>query len=148
MTDFQGALGSAQMDKLPNFIHKRRENWNKLLTLAKQMEDFFILPFEDPITQPSWYGFALTIKPNLKLDRTNLLRYLSEKKIGTRLLFAGDLTRQPSFRNQQYRVVGELNNTNLITKNTFWIGCWPGLEQEHLEFMITTIHNYAKKMFN
>jgi CDP-6-deoxy-D-xylo-4-hexulose-3-dehydrase len=144
MTDFQGALGSAQMDKLPSFINKRRENWLKLRSLAESLEENFILPYEDPITTPSWYGFALTIRPDSKLDRTSLLRYLDEKKIGTRLLFAGDLTRQPSFKDKQYRIVGELNNTNLITRNTFWIGCWPGLENEQLEFMISTIKNFVR----
>lgn len=144
MTDFQGALGSAQIEKLPEFIDKRRKNWSELRTLAESLEEHFILPYEDPITQPSWYGFALTIKPNSNIDRTSLLRYLSEKKIGTRLLFAGDLTRQPSFKDKQFRVIGELNNTSLITNNTFWIGCWPGLEYEHLDFMISTIKNYVK----
>ena len=116
----------------------------KIRSLAESLEENFILPYEDPITTPSWYGFALTIRPDSKLDRTSLLRYHDEKKIGTRLLFAGDLTRQPSFKDKQYRIVGELNNTNLITRNTFWIGCWPGLEDEQLQFMISTIKNFAR----
>lgn len=144
MTDFQGALGSAQMNKLPDFVHKRRDNWYKLVNLVKDLEQDFILPHEDPHTEPSWYGFALTIRDSSKISRDGLLRHLADKKIGTRLLFAGDLTSQPTFKNKPFRVVGDLVNTKRIVKNSFWIGCWPGLRQEELEYMVDTIKLYVK----
>jgi CDP-6-deoxy-D-xylo-4-hexulose-3-dehydrase len=145
MTDLQGALGAAQIDKLPNFIQKRRENWTILKKLSLELESDFFLPEEEAESKPSWYGFALTIKPNSKVERGGLLRYLADRKIGTRLLFAGDLTSQPSFKNKPYRVLGDLNNTKQIMHNSFWIGCWPGLGQEELEFMISTIKKYVQK---
>jgi CDP-6-deoxy-D-xylo-4-hexulose-3-dehydrase len=145
MTDLQGALGATQIDKLPNFIQKRRENWTILKKLSLELESDFFLPEEEAESKPSWYGFALTIKPNSKVERGGLLRYLADRKIGTRLLFAGDLTSQPSFKNKPYRVLGDLNNTKQIMHNSFWIGCWPGLGQEELEFMISTIKKYVQK---
>ena len=144
MTDFQGALGVAQLEQLESFISRRRENWLYLRNGLLSLENKFILPEEISITKPSWYGFALTIRNSGEIDRTEMLHKLEEKKIGTRLIFAGNLTRQPSFRDADYRVVGELTQTEKITSDTFWIGCWPGLEVEHLDYMINSIADIVR----
>ncbi len=144
MTDFQGALGVAQLEQLESFVTRRRENWLYLRNGLLSLEDKFILPEEISITKPSWYGFALTIRNSGEIDRTDILNKLEEKKIGTRLLFAGNLTRQPSFKDVNYRVIGDLTQTEKITSDTFWVGCWPGLEAEHLDYMINSIADIAR----
>ena len=142
ITDMQAACGLAQMDKLDQFIRQRKANFNYLKCGLASCAEFIILPNATPNSDPSWFGFPITIKAENKIDRVDLLKFLDQNKIGTRLLFAGNLTRQPYFEQVNYRVVGELTNTDMIMNNTFWIGVYPGLTEEHLNFMIAKIEEF------
>ena len=142
ITDMQAACGLAQMDKLDQFIRQRKANFNYLKCGLASCAEFIILPNATPNSDPSWFGFPITIKAENKIDRVDLLKFLDQNKIGTRLLFAGNLTRQPYFEQVNYRVVGELTNTDMIMNNTFWIGVYPGLTEEHLSFMIAKIEEF------
>jgi Predicted pyridoxal phosphate-dependent enzyme apparently involved in regulation of cell wall biogenesis len=138
VTDMQAALGVSQLRKLPEFIQKRRENYKKLYAGLKQFEGYLILPEPTENSEPSWFGFTITLKENSKYDRNSLVKFLEERKIGTRLLFAGNILRQPLFTDNQinYRVVGDLNNTDTVMNNTFWIGVWPGIDDEQIEYIV------------
>jgi CDP-6-deoxy-D-xylo-4-hexulose-3-dehydrase len=120
-TDIQAALGVSQMSKLEDFIQKRRNNFDYLYKNLEELKDF-VLPRATEFSEPSWFGFPLTIKENSRIDRTELLRYLDQKKIGTRLMFAGNILRQPAYRDVSFRVHGSLENTDNIMRNAFWIG--------------------------
>jgi len=139
ISDMQAAVGLAQMDRLEGFIEARKQNFAYLKKALKPLEQYLILPEATPNSDPSWFGFPITIRENARFDRVDLLRYLDENKIGTRLLFAGNLTRQPYFKNRKYRVSDQLTNTDLIMNNTFWLGIFPGLNKEKLGFMADTI---------
>jgi CDP-6-deoxy-D-xylo-4-hexulose-3-dehydrase len=141
-TDIQAALGLSQLKKLETFVAARKSNFQKLKTALSDIEDF-ILPEETAKSDPSWFGFAVTIKEQSNLDRTKLLRYLDGKKIGTRLLFGGNLLKQPAYKNVERRVVGNLENTNLIMTNTFWLGVYPGLTDQMLAFVSDVIHEFV-----
>jgi methylmalonyl-CoA mutase cobalamin-binding subunit len=122
ITDMQAAVGLAQLDRLDGFIDARQRNFDTLTALLKPLEDVFILPEATPNSQPSWFGYPITIRPGSGIDREELVQYLNEKKIGTRLLFGGNLLRQPYMKGRNYRVVGDLDNADLVTTNTFWLG--------------------------
>lgn len=143
--DIQSAIGLAQMSSLENFISARKVNWQYLYNGLVELSDYFILPEPTLSSDPSWFGFALSIKRNSKFNRNELIAHLESKKIGTRLMFAGNLTRQPAFQNLKFRVHGDLSNADFITENTFWIGVWPGLTQEMLEYVIVEIKNFVLK---
>ncbi len=147
ITDIQAALGLAQLDKLPKFIQKRKDNFNYLFEAFKQFDKYFILPAWNKKADPSWFGFLLTIKPEAKFSRGELLKYLNDKKIGTRLLFAGNITKQPYFKNYQinYKVVGSLKNTDIIMNNTFWIGVYPGLNKKMLDYVVKSFKEFLEK---
>ena len=142
-TDIQAALGVSQLKKLDSFVAARKTNFELLKHSLGDVEDF-IMPEATPNSDPSWFGFPITIRPDSGLDRTKLLRHLDEKKIGTRLLFAGNLLRQPAYRNIEHRVIGDLKNSDLVMKNTFWLGVYPGLTKEMLEYVSDVIHEYAR----
>ncbi len=144
--DIQAAIGLAQMSRLEYFISARKANWQYLYSGLLELSDYFILPEATFGSDPSWFGFALTIKNNSGFDRNQLISHLDSKKIGTRMLFGGNLTLQPAFQNTNYRVHGDLTNSDIITKNTFWIGVWPGLTNEMLDFMINEIKQFIKKV--
>ena len=144
--DVQAAIGLAQMSRLEYFISARKANWQYLYSGLLELSDYFILPEATFGSDPSWFGFALTIKNNSGFDRNQLISHLDSKKIGTRMLFGGNLTLQPAFQNTNYRVHGDLTNSDIITKNTFWIGVWPGLTNEMLDFMINEIKQFIKKV--
>jgi CDP-6-deoxy-D-xylo-4-hexulose-3-dehydrase len=137
-TDMQAAVGLKQLDRIESFVTKRRENWNLLSHLLKD-EDWLILPSASINSEPSWFGFALTIKPESGISTREVTMGLNEKGIGTRQLFGGNLVRQPAYRNANFRVVGELKNTDIVMNHTFWIGVWPGLTREMIEFMAQTL---------
>lgn len=137
-TDMQAAVGLKQLDRIESFVTKRRENWNLLSHLLKD-EGWLILPAASLNSEPSWFGFALTIKPESGISTRDVTMALNEKGIGTRQLFGGNLVRQPAYRNTNFRVVGELKNTDIIMNHTFWIGVWPGLTREMVEFMAEAI---------
>ncbi|ENM3854595.1 lipopolysaccharide biosynthesis protein RfbH [Vibrio cholerae] len=136
ITDMQAACGLAQMDRVEDLVQKRKDNYAYLRAGLALCEEFIILPEATENSDPSWFGFPITIRPESGIERVDLLKFMDQYKIGTRLLFAGNLTRQPYFEHVNYRVVGELTNTDLIMNNTFWIGVYPGLTQEHLDFVI------------
>ncbi len=138
--DIQAAIGLAQLDRLDSFIELRRRNWTYLLSGLKNLEEFFVLPKVAENSNPSWFGFALTVKPGSPKTRNQIVQELNEKKIGTRLLFGGNLLRQPAFIGTPRRVIGDLVNTDRVMNDTFWIGVWPGLTMEMLDYMIFTLH--------
>ncbi|OHX20825.1 lipopolysaccharide biosynthesis protein RfbH [Chromobacterium sphagni] len=136
ITDMQAACALAQLGKLEHFIAARRSNFDYLSERLRSCEEFIILPKATEHANPSWFGFPITIRPDSGIERVELLKYLDEYKIGTRLLFAGNLTRQPYMQGQNYRVHGELANTDLIMNHTFWIGVHPGLTRDMLDYAV------------
>lgn len=142
ITDMQAACGVAQLDKAAHFIQKRKDNFAFLKNRLSSCEEFLMLPTATPNSDPSWFGFPITLKDNAPVSRLDLLTYLDENKVGTRLLFAGNLTRQPYMQHQQYRVSGDLTNTDIVMNQTFWIGVQPALTEEMLDFAATKIENY------
>jgi CDP-6-deoxy-D-xylo-4-hexulose-3-dehydrase len=145
ITDMQAACGLAQLDRLEYFIKKRKENFNYLFKKLKDMEEFLILPKAEKNSEPSWFGFPLSLKKNTKHNRNDLIKYLNENKIGTRLLFSGNLIKQPFMKGIEFKVNKELKNTNFILEHTFWIGVYPGLSSEHLDFVSQKIKNFFYK---
>lgn len=139
ISDMQAACGLAQMDRLPGFVEARRRNFDYLRGKLAGLEECLILPEATPNTRPSWFGFPVTIRDEANVDRVDLLRYLEQNRIGTRLLFAGNLTRQPYFARQNFRCVGGLENTDRVMRDTFWIGTWPGLNETMLNQMAEKI---------
>src|SRR5690606_2969937 len=135
ITDMQAACGLAQIDRAQGFIDKRRENFKLLYNRLSTLTDFLELPEATPNSNPSWFGFPITIKENSGVNRVDLLRFLDQNKIGSRLLFAGNLTKQPYFKDLEYRVVDDLTNTDITMNNTFWIGIYPALGKEHFDFV-------------
>jgi CDP-6-deoxy-D-xylo-4-hexulose-3-dehydrase len=138
--DIQAAIGLAQLDRLESFIELRRRNWQYLFEGLQDLEEHMVLPKATENSNPSWFGFALTVKASSPKTRNQIVQELSEAKIGTRLLFGGNLLRQPAFIGTPRRVVGELTNTDKIMNDTFWIGVWPGLSIPMLDYMIEKIH--------
>ena len=142
ITDMQAACALAQMDRLPDFIEARKRNFAFLKERLKSCGEFLILPEATPCSEPSWFGFPITLRDSANADRVELLKYLDQFKIGTRLLFAGNLTRQPYFEGRTYRISGELTNTDKIMNDTFWIGVYPGLTEEMLSFVVEKIEAF------
>ena len=140
----QAALGVSQLKKLSEFIEKRKENYKKLYIGLKELEKYLILPEATQNSEPSWFGFPITLKESTKYDRNSLIKFLEEGKIGTRLLFAGNILKQPVFIENKisYRVVGKLNNTDFIMNNTFWIGVWPGINKEMIDYIVAQFKEY------
>jgi len=145
ITDMQAACALAQMDKLDSFISKRRTNFNYLYKLLDNYKEYFFLPKATPNSDPSWFGFPITLKENVNFSREDLLSYLDKHKIGTRLLFAGNVTKQPYFSEVNFRIVGDLINTDIVMKKTFWLGVFPGLNNEHLDYVAKTIGDFIAK---
>jgi CDP-6-deoxy-D-xylo-4-hexulose-3-dehydrase len=143
--DIQAAIGLAQLDRLPDFIEARRRNWLYLLDGLRGLEEFLIMPAPTEGSDPSWFGFALTVRESSPISRNNLVQELNDKKIGTRLLFGGNLLRQPAFMGTPRRVIGDLANTDIVMNDTFWIGVWPGLTIPMLDYMITTMQGIFQK---
>lgn len=142
ITDMQAACGLAQLEKAARFIQARRTNFAFLKERLAGAEEFLLLPEATPNSDPSWFGFPLTLRPEAGVSRVDLLRYLDQYKIGTRLLFAGNLTRQPYFQGRQYRVSGDLTNTDRVMNDTFWIGIYPGLTESMLDYAATRIETF------
>lgn len=142
ITDMQAACGLAQLDKLEGFIEARKENFNYLRNRLKSCEDFLVMPEATENSDPSWFGFLVTIKPEANIRRVDFLEYLDQNKIGTRLLFAGNLTRQPYMIGRNFRVSGDLKNTDIVMNDSFWIGVYPGLTKEMLDFVADKIESY------
>jgi CDP-6-deoxy-D-xylo-4-hexulose-3-dehydrase len=135
----QAAIGVSQLAKVGGFIEKRRQNFKYLHAKLAPLEKELILPRATAGSDPSWFGFPITVKSESKTKRNDLVKYLESKKIGTRLLFAGNLTKQPAYVNSTYRVVGGLENTDTIMNDCFWVGVWPGLGEEQLDYIVEHI---------
>jgi CDP-6-deoxy-D-xylo-4-hexulose-3-dehydrase len=142
-TDMQAAIGLNQLKKADYFIARRRENFQTLYNLLKPLEEYFILPEPTPGANPSWFGFMLTVRDPKRIDRTKLTRHLEENKIGTRLLFAGNLIKQPAYVNVPKRIVGDLTNTDTVMNQSFWLGVWPGLMKEHYDYIVNHIKKFV-----
>lgn len=147
ITDMQAACALAQLEKAPSFIQARKDNFKFLKERLSSCSEFLQLPEATTDSDPSWFGFPITLKKECPVSRVDLITYLDQQKIGTRLLFAGNLTRQPYMSNVEYRVSGELINTDNVMKNTFWIGVHPALTKEMLEYVVTHIEIFLGLRF-
>jgi CDP-6-deoxy-D-xylo-4-hexulose-3-dehydrase len=142
ITDMQAAVGLAQLDRIDKFISDRRNNFNFLKNGLKEFEDVLILPEATKKSNPSWFGFPITLRENTKFNRDEIIRYLEEHKIATRLLFGGNLLKQPYMKNRNYRISGEIINSDTVMNSTFWIGVYPGLTESHLSYVIDKIRAF------
>jgi CDP-6-deoxy-D-xylo-4-hexulose-3-dehydrase len=138
-TDMQAAVGVSQLKKLPGFVRARRENFALLRSLLADTQDELILAEATPHSDPSWFGFPITLRESCPVSRSDLISALEAKRVGTRLLFGGNLLRQPAYEGVQHRVVGRLTNADVVTVRTFWVGVYPGLGAEHLTFIAESI---------
>jgi CDP-6-deoxy-D-xylo-4-hexulose-3-dehydrase len=138
--DIQAAIGLAQLNRLPSFVELRKRNWKYLSGRLQALEEYFILPKSTEHSDPSWFGFAITVKSSSPKNRNEIVQALNDFKIGTRLLFGGNLLRQPAFKNTPRRVIGDLVNTDRIMNDTFWIGVWPGITIEMMDYMVDKLH--------
>jgi CDP-6-deoxy-D-xylo-4-hexulose-3-dehydrase len=144
MTDMQAAVGVAQLDKLDDFITARKRNFNALKKGLKPFEDFLLLPKATPKSEPSWFGFPITVKPGAPFSRFELVQHIESRRIGTRQLFGGNLLRQPAYLKLPHRVVGNLVNADIITDCTFWIGVYPGLTPAMIQYVVDTISEFIE----
>lgn len=142
ITDMQAACALAQMDRLEGFIEQRRANYEYLRSKLETLQDYFHLPVATPNSEPSWFGFPLVLKEESGVKRVDLLNYLDQAKIGTRLLFAGNLTRQPYMIGRNFRISGDLTNTDIVMNQTFWLGVYPGLNTEHLDYVVQKLEEF------
>jgi CDP-6-deoxy-D-xylo-4-hexulose-3-dehydrase len=144
VTDMQAAVGVSQLEKLDIYISARKRNFAVLKSGLMNLQDVFLLPEATPESEPSWFGFPLAVKPESGLTRDKVTRYLESRKIGTRLLFGGNLVRQPAYKDVEYRVVGDLKNTDYVMNNVFWIGVYPGLNDSMLQHMLSSLSEVAR----
>ena len=142
----QAAVGLSQLSKADYFVSRRKENHTLLSKLFKQFEDHFILPEATENSQPSWFGFMLTIRKESPINRNEFVEYLENNKIGTRLFFGGNLLRQPAYSKIPHRKIGEMTNTDLIMNNSFWIGVWPGLNEVHYQYIVDVTKRYLNAL--
>lgn len=149
ITDMQASLWVAQLEKLEGFISKRNENWNYLTKRLKEewLDRYFILPEATKKSEPSWFWYVLSIRPETGMNREELMKFLNNKKIGTRLLFAGNYLRQPAFIDyvKDYRVIGDLKNADFVMNYTFWLGVYPGLGEEQYDYIVESIKNFINE---
>jgi CDP-6-deoxy-D-xylo-4-hexulose-3-dehydrase len=143
-TDMQAAVGVAQLKKLPRFIEARRANFQLLFEGLSDLQEFLILPQSTPNSEPSWFGFPIAVRPDAPFSRDELVRHLESRKIATRLLFAGNLLRQPAYRGIAHRVVGTLVNSDFVMDRVFWIGVYPGLTPPMIGYVLDTIHDFCR----
>jgi CDP-6-deoxy-D-xylo-4-hexulose-3-dehydrase len=144
ITDMQAAVGVSQLAHLDDFVATRRRNFTLLKDGLSDLEEFFILPEATPNSEPSWFGFLLTVREGAPFSRDQIVRRLNERKIGTRLLFGGNLTRQPYMKGQNYRVHGSLENSDRIMHQTFWIGVFPGISPDGIGYVLDIIHTFCR----
>ncbi|MCZ0811362.1 MAG: lipopolysaccharide biosynthesis protein RfbH [Pseudomonadota bacterium] len=147
ITDMQAALGVSQLDKLDGFIAARNRNFDRLTKGLRErgLDEFYHLPRATTGAEPSWFGYLLTIRDGNRLSRRDVTRILEDRRIGTRLLFAGNLTRQPAFRDVEYRVHGSLDITDKVMRDAFWLGVWPGIDQQRIDYMVKTLADITRE---
>ena len=146
LTDMQTAVGLAQLEKLDSFVDIRRKNFQYLNTELSKFQKFLILPESTINSNPSWFGFPITIKSDAPFSREDLVFFLSQKNIDTRTIFSGNITKQPYFKNRSYRIFGKLQNTDLMMNNTFMIGVFPGLSKVMLEYVVSQFTDFFKSL--
>lgn len=146
VTDMQAAIGVAQLDKLPHFIQKRKDNFKLLKEGLKSFEEYLILPLATDKSDPSWFAFPLTVKENTKFSKNELVAFLEKNKILTRQLFAGNMIKQPAYKDVNYRVIGDLKNTNYIMNNTLFIGVYPGIDNVRIDHILKTFEGFFNKI--
>ncbi|HKR02982.1 MAG TPA: lipopolysaccharide biosynthesis protein RfbH [Pyrinomonadaceae bacterium] len=144
LTDMQAAVGVAQLRKLPSFIEARRRNFRFLYEGLSDLEEFFILPRATRGSEPSWFGFPLAVREDAPFTRDDVLRYLEGYKIATRLLFGGNLLRQPAYQGVRHRKIGDLKNSDFVMNQVLWLGVWPGLTERMLSFVVETLHGMVR----
>jgi len=132
----QAAVGVAQLEKLPGFIAARKRNWALFHDGLQQFADYLILPEATPNSDPSWFGFLITVRPDAPFSRNELIAHLEANRVATRLLFSGNITRQPAYQDIPFRVVGDLHNTDIVMNQTFWIGVYPRLTPEMINYAL------------
>ena len=145
LTDMQAAVGVAQLDKLDGFVAARRENFRRLHEGLRDLEEVFVLPEATPGSDPSWFGFPLAVRPEGPVDRNEVIAGLEERKVATRLLFAGNVMRQPAYRHVAHRAVGSMDNADYVMANAFWLGVYPGLDSDRIDYMIDVLHEVAER---
>jgi len=145
VTDMQAAIGCAQLEKLSGFIEARKNNFKFLYKILKKYDDYFILPQAEKYSEPSWFGFPLLVKDSAPFNRVDIVNYLEDRKIATRMLFGGNLLKQPAYKNIKHRVAGDLKITDLVMNNLFWIGVYPGLTKPMLSYIEETLDDFFKK---
>lgn len=145
LTDMQAAVGVAQLKKLPQFLEARQRNWQQLYDGLKAFEEYLILPEATPNSEPSWFGFLLSVRPDAPFSRNELVGYLEENHVATRLLFSGNITRQPAYQDVAYRVVGDLTNTDIVMNQTFWIGVYPKLTPQMIDYALSVFADFFKR---
>jgi CDP-4-dehydro-6-deoxyglucose reductase, E1 len=136
VTDMQAAVGLAQLAKLSEFVEVRKRNWQLLRDGLAPYEEHLLLPVPTPDSEPSWFGFVITVRPGAPFTRNELVGYLEQRKIATRLLFGGNLARQPAYEGVEFRVVGDLTNSDVVMNQSLWVGCFPGLGEAQIEYML------------
>lgn len=146
VTDMQAAVGLSQLTKADYFVARRKENHAILSQMFKEFEEHFILPEATENSEPSWFGFMLTVREGSPIDRNKFVEYLEQNKIGTRLFFGGNLLKQPAYYNLNYRKIDDLKNTDLLMNNSFWLGVWPGLNQVHYDYIANTVRKYISSL--
>jgi CDP-4-dehydro-6-deoxyglucose reductase, E1 len=147
-TDMQAAVGVAQLDKLDAFIDARRENFRRLTEGLRGLDELFVLPEPTPNSDPSWFGYPIAVRPEAPIDRNEVVRELEANGIATRLLFAGNILRQPAYRDVEHRVVGDLKNADYVMHNVFWIGVYPGLGPDHIDYVLDIFGAIAERAFH
>jgi len=146
LTDMQAAVGVAQLRKLPAFIESRRANFRLLRDGLKEVEEFFVLPEATPGSDPSWFGFPLAVRPGAPFNRDRIVRHLEGNRIATRLLFAGNLVRQPAYRDVEHRVAGSLDNSDFVMNRVFWIGLYPGITEAMVQYMTGSFKSFVSSL--
>lgn len=142
-TDMQAAVGVAQLKKLPQFIERRRHNWRRLYEGLSELSHVFVMPRATAHSDPSWFGFALTVRPDAPFTRRELVQWLDARRIATRQLFAGNLLRQPAYRDLPHRVVGDLTNTDVVMQGTFWLGVYPGISDVMVDYVVDSLRLFC-----
>lgn len=145
LTDMQAAVGVAQLEKLPGFIEARGRNFKRLFALLQDLDQYFVLPRATTHSEPSWFGFPLAVRENAPFTRNQVVRYLEQRKIATRLLFGGNLIHQPAYRDCTYRVAAPLTNTDFVMNQVFWMGIYPGITPSMIEYMAFTLHEFVSE---